>query len=145
MSTSFPAQPTASGSMEMTEREWDKLINLIQEGCVIPVLGPELLMVPENGEPARLYDLWGSALAAQTQIARADGARRWTIYDVANLLSQRENAGEVAYDIDDVVRRRAWPIPESLQSLAKIQDFSLYITTTVDHLMFQAMTEARKD
>ena len=131
--------------MEMTEREWDKLVNLILEGIVVPVLGPELLLVPENGEATRLYDMWGSALAAQTQIARPEGARRWTVYDVANLLSQRENAGEVAYDIDDVVRRRAWPIPESLKNLAKIQDFSLYVTTTVDHLMFQAMTEARKD
>jgi hypothetical protein len=129
--------------MEMTEREWDKLVNLILEGIVVPVLGPELLFVPENGEPTRLYEIWGRALAAQTQIARPEGARRWTIYDVANLLSQRENAGEVAYDIDDVVRRRSWPIPESLKNLAKIQDFSLYITTTVDHLMFQAMTEER--
>ncbi len=131
--------------MEMTEREWDKLVNLILEGIVVPVLGPELLFVPENGELTRLYEIWGNALAAQTQIVRPEGARRWTIYDVANLLSQRENAGEVAYDIDDVVRRRAWPIPDSLKNLANIQDFSLYITTTVDHLMFQALTEARKD
>ena len=145
MSASLPVPPTASGSMEMTEREWDKLVNLILEGIVVPVLGPELLLVPENGEATRLYEIWGRALAAQTQIARPDSARRWTIYDVANLLSQRENAGEVAYDIDDVVRRRAWPIPESLKNLAKIQDFSLYVTTTVDHLMFQAMNEARPD
>lgn len=79
MSASLPVQPTASGSMEMTEREWDKLVNLVLEGCVIPVLGPELLVVPENGEATRLYDMWGSALAAQTQIARPEGARRWTI------------------------------------------------------------------
>ena len=145
MSTSLPLQPTAPGSMEMTEREWDKLVNLIQEGCVIPVLGPELLMVPENGAPARLYDLWGSALAAQTQIARPEGARRWTIYDVANLLSQRENAGDVAYDIDEVVRLRTWPRPDSLGNLARIKDLSLYITTTIDHLMFQSLTEARQE
>ena len=93
MSSSLPIQPTASGSMEMTEREWNKLVNLVLEGSVIPVLGPELLVVPENGELTRLYDMWGSALAAQTQIDRPEGARRWTIYDVANLLSQRENAG----------------------------------------------------
>ena len=145
MSASLPVPPTASGSMEMTEQAWDKLVNLVLEGCVIPVLGPELLVVPENGAPARLYDLWGSALAEQAQIARPASARRWTFYDVANLLSQRENAGEVAYDIDDVVRRRPWPIPASLKSLARIQDFSLYITTTVDHLTFQALTEARQE
>jgi hypothetical protein len=143
MSASLPVPPAAAGSLEMTEREWDKLVNLILDGLVVPVLGPELLILPENGEPTRLYDIWGSALAEQMQIARPEGARRWTIYDVANLLSQRKNAGDVAYDIDDVVHRRPWPVPDSLRNLARILDFSLYITTTVDHLMFQAMTEAR--
>ncbi len=61
----------------MTEREWNKLINLILEGSVIPVLGPELLVVPENGELKRLYDMWGSELAAQTHIDRPEDARRW--------------------------------------------------------------------
>lgn len=144
MSTSLPVPPTASGSMVMTDREWNKLVNLIVEGSVIPVLGPELLVVPENGQPTRLYDLWGSALAAQTQIAHPESARRWTIYDVANLLSQREFANDVAFDIDEVVRLRSWPVPESLKNLARIQDFSLYITTTVDHLLYQALEEARQ-
>jgi hypothetical protein len=45
--------------MEMTEREWDKLVNLVLDGLVVPVLGPELLMVPEDGEPTRLYEIWG--------------------------------------------------------------------------------------
>jgi hypothetical protein len=128
----------------MTEREWNKLINLILEGSVIPVLGPELLVVPENGELKRLYDMWGSELAAQTHIDRPEDARRWTIYDVANQLSQLEFANDVAFDIDEVVRLRSWPVPDALKNLARIQDFSLYITTTVDHLMFQAMTEARQ-
>ncbi len=130
--------------MEMNEREWEKLVNLILGGYVIPVLGPELLIAPdENGQPAPLYETWAAMLAAQTQIVRPQGARRWTIYDVANLLSQRENAGELAYDIDDVVRRRPWPVPDSLQKLAGILDFSLYITTTIDHLMFHALSQAR--
>jgi len=59
MRTSLPVRPTVSGSMEMTEREWDKLVNLVLDGLVVPVLGPELLMVPEDGEPTRLYEIWG--------------------------------------------------------------------------------------
>lgn len=143
MSASLPAQLTGPRPLEMTEREWDKLVNLVLEGCVVPVLGPELLVVPENGEPASLFEIWGKTLALQTDIVRPEGARRWTIFDVANLLSQRDNAGEVAFDIDDVVRRLPWPIPASLRNLAGILDFSLYVTTTVDHLMMRAMTEAR--
>src|ERR1700722_13500208 len=130
MSASLPVQIAGSSSLEMTEREWDKLVNLVLEGCVVPVLGPELLLAPENGELALLYDIWGRTLASQTDLVRPEGAQRWTVFTVANLLSQRENAGEVAFDIDDVVRRRPWPIPKSLRSLARILDFSLYITST---------------
>ncbi len=144
MSASVPAHLNGSGTLEMTEREWDKLVNLVQEGCVVPVLGPELLVIPENGEPTPLFEIWGRILASQAGIPIPEGARRWTIFDAANLLSQRQNAGELAYDIDDVVRRRPWPIPASLRNLAGILDFSLYISTTVDHLMMQAMTEARQ-
>ena len=138
------AKSTTLSSFEMTEREWDKLVNLVLERCVVPVLGPELLVVPEDGKLTPLYDLWGSTLASQTSVMRPAGIERWTIYDVANLLSQRENAGELAYDIDDVVRRRRWPIPTPLRKLAQISDFSLYITTTVDHLMMRSMTEERQ-
>jgi len=67
----------------------------------------------------RAFTILGQRAGGANQIARPEGARRWTIYDVANLLSQRENAGEVAYDIDDVVRRRPWPIPAALLSLAR--------------------------
>ncbi len=146
MSTSPQIQQPGVVPLGMTEREWDKLTYLIMEGYVIPVLGPELLVVKENGQPAHLYDIWGRELAEQTDTPRPPGATRWNVYDVANHLSQRENASDLAFEVDDVVRRPRgprWPIPESLRKLAGIHDLSLFITTTVDHLMMQAMTEAR--
>lgn len=146
MSTSPQVQQPGVVPLGMTEREWDKLTYLIMEGYVIPVLGPELLVVEENGQPAHLYDIWGRELAEQTDTPRPPGATRWNVYDVANQLSQRENASDLAFEVDDVVRRPRgprWPIPESLRKLAGILDLSLFITTTVDHLMMQAMTEAR--
>lgn len=143
MSASSMVQAPDSASLEMSDREWDKLVNLIVDGYVVPVLGPELLVVPENGRPTPLYDIWGRALAAQSKIEHPEGAHRWTVYDVANLLSQRENPADLAYDMDYVVRKGPWPVPESLRNLAGILDLSLYVTTTVDHLLMKAMAEAR--
>jgi len=156
MSTSLPVRSAASVTTEMTENEWYKLVSLIQGGEVVPVLGPELLMVPENGEPTPLYEIWGRELASperwepelatEIKIKQPAGGRGWTIYELANLLSQRVSAGDLAFSIDDVVQKPRgphWPTPVSLRNLAAILDFSLYITTTVDHLMMQAMTEER--
>jgi hypothetical protein len=69
----------------MTDREWDKLVNLVLEGCVVPVIGAEQvgLAIPKGDDP--------------------------TLYDVTNYLSQSQNPNELAYAIDDVVRRRSWP------------------------------------
>jgi len=126
----------------MTEREWDKLTNLVLERCVVPVIGPELLTLEGDGKQQSLYSAWGRALAEQAGIAVSDSADP-ALFDVANVLSLRQNSGELAYDIDDVIRRRPWPIPDVLKKLAEISSFSLYITTTIDHLLEKALEEVR--
>ena len=39
----------------MTDREWDKLTNLVLERCVVPVIGPELLTWQKDGKEQSLY------------------------------------------------------------------------------------------
>lgn len=52
------------------ERDWEKLLTLIKDGHIVPVIEPELLCVPWKGDPAaRLYDIWGEALAERRNIA----------------------------------------------------------------------------
>jgi hypothetical protein len=126
----------------MTEREWDKLTNLVVERCVVPVIGPELLTLQEEGKEQGLYSLWGRELANQAGIAFSGGTEP-SLYDVANVLSLKENSGDLAYDIDAVIRRRPWPVPDVLKKLAEISSFSLYITTTIDHLLEKALRDAR--
>ena len=140
----WPAAPGAPRS-QLNDREWDKLINLIAEGNVVPVVGPELLVVNDpSGAAVRLYDVWGQVLGEQADLAPpAPGAPAASLYSVTNQLSQVQNGSDLAYDIDDVVRRRPWPVPDSLRQLAGIARFPLVITTTVDHLYKQAFDEAR--
>lgn len=134
----------ASGS-QLSEREWDKLINIILEGFVVPVIGQELLISNQNGKEVPLYEVWGRALAEQAGLAMPEEDGTPALYQVTNQLSQSQNSNDLAIDVDYLIRRQAWPIPESLLKLARIQSFSLYVTTTIDHLLKGALDEARPE
>lgn len=131
----------------LSEREWARLLNMVGEGRVVPVLGPELLRVPWEGDPAaRLYDLWGAALAEQRGVlpASRDGETP-LLYRVANQLSVSPDMplGDLECDVADVLEDRQWPLPQALTDLAEIDDFPLFVTTTVDHLLERALEETR--
>src|ERR1035441_5343605 len=135
--------PGVSGSFPMTDREWDKLTNLVLERCVVPVIGPELLTWQEDGKEQSLYSACGRKLAEQAGVPFPSERHHHALYDVANLLSLKLNSGDLAFDIDDVMRRNPWPVPDVLRKLAEIPSFSLYVTTTIDHLFEKALQDAR--
>jgi hypothetical protein len=143
---STPASPLSQTS-PLTERDWDKLLALMADGLVVPVIGPELLCVPWGEQPAaRLYDLWGRALAQQRDLAVKQGSEETPLlYRVANQLSvySKMQSGDLEYEMDRVIRGQRWPLPESLRQLAAIRDFPVIVTTTIDHLMEAAITEGR--
>jgi hypothetical protein len=139
-SPSLPA-----GGSQLSEREWDKLINIILEGYVVPVIGQELLITNQNGREEPLYDVWGRILAEQAGMAIPEDDGTPALYRVTNQLSQTQNRNDLAIDVDYVIRRQPWPIPESLRKLAEIRSFSLYVTTTVDHLLKAALEEGRPE
>lgn len=129
----------------MTEREWDKLIGQVLQRLVVPVIGPELLTLREAGEEHSLYAVWARELANDAGIALSSSTDS-ALYDVANELSVMPKYGnplDLAYNIDDVIRNPPRPIPDALKKLAEISSFSLYVTTTIDHLLEDALKEAR--
>ena len=141
-------RPPSPTSPLFREREWDKLLTMIGEKRVIPVIGPELLCVRWEEKPAvRLYDLWGQALARQRGIDAAYLAEETPLlYRITNQLSVSPDIplGDLECDVNDVVRDPVWPLPKSLRQLAEIRDFPLYVTTTIDHLLEAALGEVRE-
>src|ERR1039458_10318914 len=97
--------PGVSGSFPMTDREWDKLTNLVLERCVVPVIAPELLTWQEDGKEQSLYSACGKKLAEQGGVAFTAGQEHDDSYDVANLWSLKLNSGDLVFEIDDVMRR----------------------------------------
>jgi hypothetical protein len=140
MAASSTLPPIAS---QLREEEWDTLTNLVLDERVVPVTGPELLTVCKDGREEPLYDLWGRVLGERAERAGL-AIPAGSLYQVANELSQRkgQNLNVLAADIYDVIRRTPLPIPEALQRLAEISSFPLYITTTIDHLLKEALEEA---
>jgi hypothetical protein len=51
------------------ERLWEQVLQFIEEGCVIPVIGPELLMIEVEGRRTHLYRYLAERLARHLQIA----------------------------------------------------------------------------
>jgi hypothetical protein len=139
------AQPNTA--MQFSEREWDRLINMVLGGRVVPIIGPELLRIERDSQAEFLYDTWGRVLAEQAglQIPTLDGTP--LLYRVSNQLSfdQTRSFCDLAVDVDYVIRRQPWPMPAALAKLAQIDSFPLFITTTVDHLLERALQEGRPD
>ena len=100
--------PVAAGAFRsrLNDREWDKLINLIAEGNVVPVIGPELLVDDDpSGNPARLYDVWDQVLGEQADLAPpAPGMPAPLLFGITNQLSQVA-AGQPATGSDQTHRR----------------------------------------
>lgn len=141
--TSSDTATDQSSPSPLSNRDWDRLIRLLRDHRVIPVIGPDLLRIPWNNAPdARLYELWGEELAALygMDLIR-DPSDIPLLYWVSDQLSLRSDipVGELEYEFSNVVCHSKWPIPPSLFQLAEIKDIPLYISTTIDHLMEAAL------
>lgn len=125
-----------------TERLWRQLLALIEEGCVIPVIGPELLMLGIDGEMKLLYSYLAEQLANRLQISAEPD-------DTLNAIACRYLAqGGQRDDIYPELKLAMPPLskvnlPEALVKLAEIQPFNLFVTTSFDPLLAHALNQVR--
>lgn len=136
-----------SSSMEiMSDWDWSKLLDMIADGRVVPVIGPELLSLPDQPEGVgRLYDVWGRKLAEIIGVDIPESVSETPLlYQVANRAKTSKKVktrGDLEFYVSKVIGDPTYPIPDPLRKLAQINDFKLYISTTIDHLMFKALSE----
>jgi hypothetical protein len=127
---------------QLDELDWNSLIDSIIAGAVVPVIGQELLISNKDGQEESLYDLWGRVLAEQVRLPLPEQDGTPALYQVTSKLLMNKNPNTVAQYVHGVVKQ-PWPLPDSLRKLAEIQSFSLYVTTTIDHLLENALEETR--
>jgi len=123
---------------------WEYLLNYIEEKRVIPIVGPELLTVESDTGPRPLYEWLAEKLAGRLGIDTGSLPRPLTLNDVVCTYLGRRGRREEAYTrLRTIMREVAPPPPQALRQLAQITDFDLYVSTTFDPLLEQAINLER--
>ncbi len=123
---------------------WDDLLNFIEERRVIPIIGPELLTVETETGPRLLYDWIAEKLAAKLGVDTAQLPQPYTLNDVVCWFLSSRGRREDAYTrLRSILRDANFAPPPALTQLAQITDFDLFVTTTFDPLLEQAINAER--
>ena len=141
MSTLLPMQsPLAT----LDDDAWEDLLNFIEERRVIPIIGPELLKVETDGGPRLLYDWIAEKLAGKLNVDISRLPQPYTLIDVVCWFLSAHGRREEAYTrVRSILRDANFTPPLALRQLAQITDFDLFVTTTFDPLLEQAVNAER--
>src|SRR3954469_14624942 len=123
---------------------WEDLLNFIEERRVIPIIGPELLKVETESGPVKLYDWIAEKLAAKLGVDTALLPQPYTLNDVVCWHLSSHGRREDTYTrLRSILREASFAPPDALRRLAQITDFDLFITTTFDSFLEQAINAER--
>jgi len=133
-------QPLAT----LDEDAWEDLLNFIEERHVIPIIGPELLKVETETGPRLLYDWIAEKLAGKLGVDPGQLPQPYTLNDVVCWFLAARGRREEAYTrVRSILRDAGFRPPKALRQLAQITDFDLFVTTTFDPLLEQAINDER--
>jgi hypothetical protein len=128
----------------LDEDSWDDLLSFIEERRVIPIVGPELLLVSTDTGPRLLYEWLAEKLAVRLNVDTAALPRPYTLNDVVCwFLSARGRREEAYVRLRSILREANFEPPQALKRLAAITDFDLFVTTTFDPLLETAINLER--
>lgn len=136
--------PQPSHPQNLDDDAWDDLLNYIEERRVIPIVGPELLRVETDSGPRLLYEWLAEKLAARLSVDTDGLPQPLTLNDVVCCyLGERGRREEVYTRLRSIMREVQFAPPPALQQLVRITDFDLFVTTTFDPLLEQALNLER--
>jgi hypothetical protein len=123
---------------------WDDLLNYIEERRVIPIIGPDLLRVQTDTGLRPLYEWLAEKLAARLSVDIVGLPRPLTLNDVMCCYLGQHGRREEAYTrLRSIMREMQFEPPQALRQLAQITDFDLFVTTTFDPLLENAINLER--
>jgi len=123
---------------------WDDLLSYIEDKRVIPIIGPELLEVQTDRGPRLLYDWLAEKLAVKLNVDTTQLPQPYNLNDVVCwFLSMRGRREEAYVRLRAILREAAFSPPRALQRLAAITDFDVFVTTTFDSMLEEALNETR--
>jgi hypothetical protein len=128
----------------LDEDAWEDLLSYIEERQVIPIVGPELLQVQTERGPKLLHEWAAEKLAVRLNVSRSDLPERYTLNDVVCLFLAGRGRREEAYvRLRSILKDAPFEPPPALKQLAAITDFDLFVTTTFDSFLENAINLER--
>jgi hypothetical protein len=138
----------AEGKRSVTESvdnfPWDVLLASIEEGRVVPVVGPELLVFDRGGQQLQLHELLAELLKERLGIDGDATAGRNELNRVASqFLESGGQRGMLYSTLHALLAALEIPTPTPLAQLARVRGLKLFVSTTFDPFMQRALDEAR--
>lgn len=134
----------ASSVATFDDDVWEDLLNFIEEKQVIPIVGPELVSVPTDAGQENLYVWLARSLETRLGLSPSGGAQPPTLNDVVvRHLANRGRREDVYARIRTIMRETTFAPSPALLKLAEITDFTLYVSTTFDSLLEDALNTVR--
>lgn len=122
----------------------DDLLEFVEDGKVIPIIGEELLRVRHDGKELPLYRYIADRLAERLEIpADALPAEPSLNAVVCHYLQTGGVPEEVYPKIRPILNRAQFDPPEPLLQLASIDRFKLFVVLTFDSLLAAAIDRVR--
>lgn len=135
---------TAPALQGFDDDAWDDLLNYIEERRVIPIIGPDLLRVQTDTGLRPLYEWLAEKLAGRLSVDIVGLPRPLTLNDVMCCYLGQHGRREEAYTrLRSIMREVQFEPPLALRQLAQITDFDLFVTTTFDPLLENAINAER--
>jgi hypothetical protein len=125
---------------------WEDFLSYVEERRVIPIVGPELLVVRIGGEQKLLYRVVAERLAEKLRVSMSDAAPGWGLNEVVCRYLQNRGRREELYPRIRAIMKDLLAeieIPDSLLKLARIGAFDLFLSLTCDSLLAAAIDRER--
>jgi TIR domain/SIR2-like domain len=136
--------PSAPAVAAFDDDAWEDLLNFIEEKRVIPIIGPELALVQTTAGWENLYAWLARSLATRLGMPPASEGGAFTLNDViVRHLANHGRREDLYTRIRTIMREVTFAPPPVLLKLAEITDFNLYISTTFDSLLEDALNAVR--
>jgi hypothetical protein len=122
----------------------DDLLEFVEDGKVVPIIGEELLRVHRDGKEIPLYRYIASKLADRLEIPTGALPGEPTLNAVVCHYLQSGGVPEEVYPkIRPILNQARFDAPEPLLQLAGIDRFKLFVVLTFDSLLAAAIDQVR--
>lgn len=131
--------------MKLADTElWENILLAIEDGQVVPIVGRDLLLVDTDAGPRPFHQLVAARLAAELRVPADLLPPAFETNDVACAYKDfRGDPSNINSSVVRIIKGLKVPVPEPLRLLAEIPKFRLFVSTTIDTLLEEAIAAVR--